>query len=110
MKTHRISIATDFSTIPIGRYLTDSSTSGQAFREDLLIPLFEADGNIIIDLDGTEGYGSSFLEEAFGGLIRRGVSAAEIASRLTFESKEDPTLVDEIQGYIQQAASKKEKK
>jgi hypothetical protein len=27
---------------------------------------------IIIELDGTAGYGASFLEEVFGGLVRKG--------------------------------------
>ena len=37
---------------------------------DLLQGVIESDDRLAIVLDGTAGYGSSFLEEAFGGLIR----------------------------------------
>ncbi len=70
MTEKKIVIANDFSPSPIGRYRTDSDTSGQEFREDYLAPALKAYTKVIVDLDGTDGYGSSFLEEAFGGLIR----------------------------------------
>jgi hypothetical protein len=55
--------------------VSDGGYSGEWFRDDILAPaLREAAANseiLTIVLDGTSGYGSSFLEEAFGGLIRR---------------------------------------
>jgi hypothetical protein len=33
---------------------------------------------VSVILDGVAGYGSSFLEETFGGLIRRGFSVSEL--------------------------------
>ncbi len=68
-----ISIAKDFSDVPAGRYLVDGDYTGQKFREDFLVPaLKKADKShpVIVDINDVEGYGSSFLEEAFGGLVR----------------------------------------
>jgi hypothetical protein len=51
-------------------------------------------------LDGTLGYGSSFLEEAFGGLLRKPEFAgADLASKIRLDSR-DASLVSEIQDYL----------
>ncbi|MBH2774097.1 STAS-like domain-containing protein [Serratia marcescens] len=60
--------------------------------------------SIVIDLDGTRGYGSSFLEEGFGGLIRMGVPYSIVKS-LKIKTKEEPELEDEINEYIEDAKS-----
>ncbi len=65
-----IRIAKDFSDVPSGRYLEDGDFNGQKFREQWLVPLLEKDEVVDVIFDGAEGYGSSFLEEAFGGLVR----------------------------------------
>ena len=69
-----INVAKDYSPIPGARYPKEGDFSGQEFRTKLLSPkLKEAIENktiLLVDLDGTLGYGTSFLEEAFGGLIR----------------------------------------
>ena len=62
-----INIARDFSKTPAGRYLTDGPFSGEHFRESVLLPALQTHELLKVDLDGTLGYGSSFLEEAFGG-------------------------------------------
>jgi hypothetical protein len=66
-----ISIARDYSETPIGRYLDDSDFNGEKFRETILRDAL-SEGELEVDLDGVEGFGSSFLEEAFGGLVRKG--------------------------------------
>ena len=67
----KINIARDFSPVPSGRYLSDGPDSGERFRSQFLLPaLLANDRNIRVEIDGTAGYGSSFLEEAFGGLMR----------------------------------------
>ncbi len=71
MKTVRISVAKDFSKVPAGRYSGDGSFSGQKFREDYLVPALRSGATVVVDLAGVAGYGSSFLEEAFGGLVRK---------------------------------------
>jgi hypothetical protein len=70
MGTKIITISRDFSRYPAGRFRTDGPWSGQKFREELLIPALRDFDHVIIQMDGARGYGSSFLEEAFGGLIR----------------------------------------
>ena len=69
----KISIANDFSRYPAGRYREDGDFSGQRFREEMLVPKLNdlgESGQLEVTFDGVEGLGSSFLEEAFGGLVR----------------------------------------
>jgi len=65
-----ISIARNFSKYPAGRYRTDGRASGQAFRDDHLVPALQEGGIVSVVFDGIAGCGSSFLDEAFGGLVR----------------------------------------
>jgi hypothetical protein len=67
-----IKIAEQFSDVPAGRYLRDGEFSGERFREEYLRPSLAEAEEVIVDIDGAAGYGSSFLEEAFGGLVRKG--------------------------------------
>jgi len=104
MRTKTIEIVRDFSDEPIGRYLADSPYCGEVFRDNYLVPALSEYDRVIIQLDGTEGYGSSFLEEAFGGLVRlRGFSREDLNERLQLVSDEDETLVTEIKEYIDTA-------
>ena len=70
----QLSIAEQFSRMPAGRSRADGPFSGTYFRSDYLIPrLLEASKTnkmLVVELDGVLGYSSSFLEEAFGGLLR----------------------------------------
>jgi hypothetical protein len=101
MTTKTISIAKDFSRYPYGRYRKYSDTSGEVFRQDHLIPALNNFDKIVIVLDGTEGYGSSFLDEAFANLIREeNMDKKTVLEKLSFISKEDPSLIDEILEYI----------
>ncbi|MEQ1591868.1 MAG: STAS-like domain-containing protein [Thiobacillaceae bacterium] len=100
-----ISIAKDFGRYPAGRYLADGPYSGQAFREKLLVPaLNRSNGAVCIELDGARGLASSFLEEAFGGLVREGFDPQTLLERLQLQS-DDPTLVQEIKEYISSQSS-----
>jgi hypothetical protein len=88
--TTQISIARDFSRNPAGRYRKDGKYSGEVFREDVLVPNLMK-GPLQVILDGTDGYGSSFLEEAFGGLVRMGKwSFSDLKSRLSVEAETEP--------------------
>ena len=68
--TKMIDIARDFSDIPGGRFPSDGPFNGEDFRDRLLAPALK-EGLVEVVMDNTEGFGSSFLEEAFGGLVRR---------------------------------------
>lgn len=105
MKTVRV--ADEFTRFPSGRYKRNGSTSGEAFRERFLEGPLRQGESITVDLDGTVGYGSSFLEEAFGGVVRSlTMPANDVLKLLTFRSS-DPALVDEIKQYIKDAESRK---
>jgi len=98
--SRKISIAKDFSRYPAGRNQDDGPYSGELFRKKFLEPAMAEDIPLIIGLDGARGYGSSFLEEAFGGLVRSGYSAEKIRSLVSFEST-DASLISEIIEYIE---------
>lgn len=102
-----IDIARDFNRFPFGRYRHQGEWSGQRFRDELLRPAFASaePAEIEVVLDGARGLSPSFLEEAFGGLIRSGVSKHEVDRRLKIISQRDPSFVDLIKGYIEDAAA-----
>lgn len=95
-----INIAKDFTRYPAGRFRTDGPYSGERFREDLLVPALKATDIIEVELDGVAGYGSSFLDEAFGGLIRAHVlSSDDVHKRIKLHAS-DESLVNEILSYM----------
>jgi STAS-like domain of unknown function (DUF4325) len=99
----KLNVAKNFSRFPAGRFNSDGDFSGERFRDQFLVPALSKDQQVIVELDGTAGYGSSFLEEAFGGLTRKALFAAkELHARLTPQSA-DTSLVAEIWEYIDQA-------
>ncbi|HFF9491355.1 STAS-like domain-containing protein [Serratia bockelmannii] len=86
---------------PGPRFKRLGPSSGEEFREWLEKELAKST-DLVVDLDGTEGYGSSFLEESFGGLIRNGYSAEKVKS-IKIISNEEPELIEEIMEYIDEA-------
>lgn len=106
MKEMTIVVGTDFTRTPIGRYLKESKWSGEAFREDKLIPALTENEKVIVDLSGVAGYGSSFLEEAFGGLVRSGKFTQEVLKDRLVIYASDPTYqpyVDCVKRYMDEA-------
>jgi hypothetical protein len=67
-------IAKEFTDTPGPRLIVEGKFSGEMFLKDVLLPKYKeaikSDSNLVIDLDGTFGYPPSFLDEAFGGLIK----------------------------------------
>lgn len=103
-----IRIADDFSQTPGGRFRKAGPRSGEEFREKLVAALKKND-DVTVILDGTEGYGSSFLEEAFGGLVRlQKFSVDDIKRRLKIvaETPEYSTYEDEANSYINNAVNR----
>lgn len=79
-----IDIGKDYCMTPAGRHRLDGEYSGQRFLEEYLLPLLRENQHLTIVLDSARGYGSSFLEEAFGGLIRHGhYTESEVHSKIT---------------------------
>lgn len=96
----------DFSEFPGPRYRKLGPNSGEEFRETVLAPeVKKHGGDIAIDLDGTAGYGSSFLDESFGGLVRSGQATPSQARQIlqNIKCEDDPSYVLEIRDYIEDA-------
>lgn len=93
----------DFSRFPGPRYENLGENSGEKFRDSFLIPAITENDEIIVDLDGVFGYGSSFLEEAFGGLVRKGVDRRKVKTLKKNIKSQDPSLVKEVISYIDDA-------
>lgn len=106
MKETTYSIAESYTKKPGPRYDWQGKQSGEDFLNNVLLSLFDNavlhNQILIINLDKTVGYGSSFLEESFGGLTRkRGI--INVRKHLKFVSLEEDFLTDEINGYIKDA-------
>lgn len=101
MKT--INIAKEFSAEPAGRYRADGPASGEQFREDQLAPALRGGERVCVDLNDMEGFGSSFLEESFGGLVRLGYFTAEQLHQNLEIKCSDEAVVEEIWSYIDDA-------
>ena len=102
---HTVSVARDFTRYPSGRYKRFSRTSGEEFRERFLLEPLRRGEPIVVDLDGTVGYGSSFLDEAFGGAARALRYPAERMFSLLTIKASDASLIEEIREYVSDAAA-----
>ncbi len=108
---YRINIAKSFTISPGGRKKADGDHSGEEFRDDFLLPIVRKamaeKKTVTVELDGTIGYGSSFLEEAFGGLERvlkkEGNTAIGI---IKLESARRPHLIPIIEEMMKHANPK----
>ena len=63
----------DFDEYTGPRYVTQGDSSGEEFYHRVLnenfAEAFKTDSILIVDLDNTAGFLSSFLDEAFGSLV-----------------------------------------
>lgn len=99
----KINIANDFNDVLGGRFYSDGKYSGEEFFDTILEDKFkEAIKNcekLEINLDGTFGYPSSFIDESFGKLGRQ-YGEKMVQKKLTFISEDQPGLEDKIRSYI----------
>jgi len=105
----KISIATEYTRTPGPRNSDEGKYSGEDFLSRILEPAWRYAAlkktKLHVDLDETEGYATSFLEAAFGGLARKyGIDA--VLNGIDFNSLEEPYLIDEIISYIKEALNK----
>ncbi len=70
VETIRVNVAKQFTKLPGLRYIHLGPFSGEEFRKKFLIEPLRQGKAVTVELDGVRGYGSSFLEEAFGGTVR----------------------------------------
>lgn len=111
---------TEFTKYPGPRYIALGPNSGEEFREQYLVNALKKDPEVSINLDGVLGYGSSFLEEIFGGIVRAMPAHPAVTHPngerivkhefITLEmvdfikhnlvSNDDPSVIKEIDGYI----------
>lgn len=100
-----INVAQDFSKTPGGRKKSEGRFSGEEFREKILYPQFLKAKNenkrLVVNLDGGYGYATSFLEEAFGGLVRE--TNDPDVQNIEIISEEEEGLIGRIKEYISAA-------
>lgn len=102
-----INVARDFSPRPRGRDERDQvgPFHGTAFRKAKLRDPLLAGDEVTVDFDGTEALGPSFLEEAFGGLVRyEHIDLSTLEALLTISSTRDPSREASVWRYIRTAA------
>ncbi len=97
----------EFTLTPGPRLEEDGNYSGEEFREKYLLPRFreavKKNIRLNVNLEKTKGYASSFLEEAFGGLIRKGCKKKDVKKYLRVHSSDRPWYVSEVSRYIDEA-------
>jgi hypothetical protein len=102
-----INVEKDFTDAPGARYRLDGPKSGQEFLEDLLEPRFleavKSGGKLLVDLDGTWGYASSFISATFGALSQK-YGASKVNQHLALKSDEDSILLEKVMSEINQVS------
>lgn len=106
-----INVAKDFNDFVMGRCPEDSDFNATDFRNDLLIPaIHELIKNkrlvLIVNFSGVYS-NPSFLEEAFGGLVRDGVDCHLLLNRVSVQNLEDDDAMDYINEECQRVNKKK---
>jgi hypothetical protein len=106
----RLSVARDFSDTPGPRYRKEGPHSGQEFYEEVLLPKFkearQRGVKLLVDLDDTAGYATSFLEESFGNLAIE-YGAKTVLANITVKSDDEAYLAEEIEKYVKEAKPRK---
>ena len=89
-----LNIAKEFYTHPAGRVVADGKYNGTTFREKVLRPKVEealrSGRKLCVSLSGLMSFGSSFFEEAFGGIIREMPAEAQrVADTIVIDAGTD---------------------
>jgi hypothetical protein len=84
------------------RFKELGAASGEEFRDSYLLPWLDslADGEKgVIDFEGTAVYSPSFLEESFGGAVRKNANNRAKLSNISFVNI-DPIWKEKVKKYI----------
>ena len=103
-----ITVGKDFSPSPGGRFAAHGPKSGEEFRRAFLVPALQTSDHVTVYLDGTAGYAGSFLEEAFGGLIREhDFTADQLRRKLTIAANNSRYEIYRkmAENYVSEAAA-----
>ncbi|MCJ2378769.1 STAS-like domain-containing protein [Vibrio sp. ZSDZ34] len=108
MSNKPIKVIVDFHSKPYGRFKTDAPgcefTAGEVFRDAHLAPALREFDKVTVDLTGYNRYGRSFLDEAFGGLIREsGFTKAELDQKLVYVHDDLASVIAIIDERIEKA-------
>lgn len=100
-----ITIIKDFSKKPFGRYPKDGGDNcGEKFRNDCLLPALKHYHFVHVVLTGYNRYGRSFIDEAFGGLIRvNGFKLQDLLTRLSYEHADVKSIESLIKERLEAA-------
>ena len=113
-RVKELSTSCGLPEFPGGRYRADGPHSGEEFREEQLVPALcnaAMYDRVTVVFDGVAGFGSSFLEEAFGGLVRKhGMDREFLSRRLSINADEEglKDYVLKAKEYIDTALEAKE--
>ena len=105
----KLFVATQYTRKLGPRYINQSNKNdtGEEFRDKLLIPALKdciaKREMLYVIFDGCSGAGVSFLEESFGGLIRKGIAYQDIKRWLTIVWASNPRKKAQADGYIEKA-------
>lgn len=99
MKSLIIRVAVDFTDAPGARNISDGENSGEEFYNTHLLPKFQRAINektkLLVDLDDSWGYASSFISGSFGRLADK-FGKQTVLSVLEFKSEDDSSLIEKI--------------
>jgi hypothetical protein len=90
----------DFDEFPGLRHCSISENSGEEYYHKVLNEAFknayENNEKLVIDLDGTDAYASSFLDEAFGNLVYD-FTLANVSRLIEIISNDEPHWVKMVE-------------
>ena len=110
MSSATIDLTRDFNPRPFGRYRDiDGERSAEVFRDDKLIPAMKQHDRVVVDLSGFNYYGSSFMEEVFGGLVRAGYTPDQLKDKLEVVHHQLPSYIEEAKLYIRDEGERQAK-
>ena len=98
-----VNIAKDFTKIPGARYYTDGPFSGQEFFDKILKEAYKSatleSTKLKVILDGTEGYASSFINEAFR-LLGKEYGPDNVWNNIIIISDEIPAYIFKVKEAV----------